>query len=50
MPNYVKKPLAFLGSSWRIWAPPVVLAILVFGAAVLLSHGKSGVSFIYRLF
>jgi len=50
VPDYVKKPLGFLGASWRIWAPPVILAIILFVAAVLLSHGGTGVSFIYRLF
>jgi hypothetical protein len=50
MPTWVKRPLAFLGARWRIWAPPFVLTIVVFVGAIVLTKGRTAMPFLYRLF
>ncbi len=50
MPNRVMRPLAFLASRRRVWLPPVIFAIVIFVAAILLTQGKEALSFVYRIF
>lgn len=50
MPNLMTKPMAFLASRWRVWLPPVIFAVVIFAAALLLSQGSEALSFVYRIF
>jgi hypothetical protein len=44
------RPIAFMRSRWRIWAPPLVFTVVIFIAVILLTKGKAAVPYLYRLF
>jgi hypothetical protein len=40
----------YLGSRWKVWAPPVVVTLLVFGGLLLFVQGNKLSLFTYKLF
>jgi hypothetical protein len=39
-----------LWSRWKVWGPPVLLTLLVFGALLLFAPGSKVTLFTYKLF
>lgn len=48
--SYMQQMTGFLASRWRVWLPPIVLTVLVFGVLVVLTEDTSIATFAYRLF
>jgi hypothetical protein len=47
---YLKMPVRFMAGRWRVWAPPALVSVVVFGVVIFLTKGKVIVPFLYRLF
>ena len=41
---------SYLWSRWKVWVPPVLLTLLVFGALLLFAPGGKVSIFAYKLF
>lgn len=50
MSDHIIGPLAFFAGRWRVWLPPIIFAVVIFGGAVVLLGGKDTLSFVYRTF